>query len=181
MRFFSNTRNFQIGFVADTELEIPQNTISEGQSSVDSLAESSNENRNLQISDFLPDIDDYTSYGNDLPEVGGVPDNEVVFKNPDGKVVTKVSYNSKKGNSKKNGIDRKKGSGSKKQKFQQNGFPSFTTGLRLPDFRPTSLPIKIQVNSANQRPSNLRSSNLRPNQYITYSKFFLKFRYTKIL
>ena len=143
---------------------------SEGQSSVDSLAESSNENRNLQISDFLPDIDDYTSYGNDPPEVGGVPDDEVVFKSPDGKVVTKVSYNSKKGisgNSKKNGIDRKKGSGSKKQRFQQNGFTS--TGLRLPDFRPTSPPIKIQVNSAYQRPSNSRSSNLRPNNPLSNS------------
>ena len=137
-------------------------TSSKGQSSVDTLAESSNENRNLQISDFLPDIDDYTSYGNELPE-SGVPDDEVVFKNPDGKVVTKVSYNSnweKKGgssNSKKASIGRKKGIGSKKTRFQQNGLTS--TGLRLPDFRPTSPPIKIQVNSANQRPSNPRLKN----------------------
>ena len=142
-------------------------TSSEGQSSVDTLAESSNENRNLQISDFLPDIDDYTSYGNELPE-SGVPDDEVVFKNPDGKVVTKVSYNSNWGssNSKKGGIDRKKGSGSKKTRFQQNGLTS--TGLRLPDFRPTSPPIKIQINSANQRPSkpwpnNSKASNPRQN------------------
>ena len=160
---------------------------SKGQSSVDSLAESSNENRNLKISEFLPDIDDYTSYGNELPEAG-VPDDEVVFKNPDGKVVTKVSYNSgweKKGiigNSKKSGIDVKKGSGRKKQRFQQNGLTS--TGLRLPDFRPTIPPIKIQVNSANQRPSNprpnnprlsnpraslSRSSNLRPNNPLSSS------------
>ena len=137
---------------------------SKEQSSVDSLAEPSNENSNLQISDFLPDIDDYTSYGNELPEAG-VPDDEVVFKNPDGKVVTKVSYNSGwekngvSGNSKKGGIGRKKGSASKKQRFQQNGLTS--TGLRLPDFRPTSPPIKIHVNSANQRPSNPRPNNSR--------------------
>ena len=149
---------------------------SKGQSSVDSLAESSDENRNLQISEFLPDYDDYTSSGNEVPE-DVIPNDGVVFKNPDGKVVTKVSYNSKwtkKGgsSSKKGGIDRKKNlfanlPGSKKQKFGQNG--STSTGLRLPDFRPTSPPKRIQVKSANSRIGNPRPSNLRPKNQISSS------------
>ena len=178
------SRKVDVGFGAMNFTEVftfrkhrDSSSSSKEQSSVDSLAESSNENRNLQISDFLPDIDDYTSYGNELPEAG-VPEDEVVFKNPDGKVVTKVSYNShweKKGgsgNSKKGSIGRKKGSGSKKQRFQQNGLTS--TGLRLPDFRPTNPPIKIQVNSANQRPinprpNNSRQSNLKPSNQVSSS------------
>ena len=83
----------------------PRNSTSssEGQKTVDVLAEPSNDNRKLQIGEFLPDYDDYISSINKQPE-DVVPDDEVVFKNPDGKVVTKVSYNSnwkKKGSSKK--------------------------------------------------------------------------------
>ena len=101
----------------------PRNSTSssEGQKTVDVLAEPSNNNRKLQIGEFLPDYDDYTS-SSDLRPEDIVPDDEVVFKNPDGKVVTKVSYNSnwkKKGSSKKEVVwpkGKRKGKGRSKGK-----------------------------------------------------------------
>ena len=153
----------------------PRNSTSssEGQKTVDVLAEPSNDNRKLQIGEFLPDYDDYISSINKQPE-DVVPDDEVVFKNPDGKVVTKVSYNSnwkKKGSSKKEvNLVWPKGAGKTKQRFPQNGFTS--TGLKLPDFLPTIPPQKIKIQSGNQRPNSQkksRPSNFNPKSQLSSS------------